>query len=67
MKTGDLNGFLLACYDNPNLHIIKYLVNDLNFDINVVNYNGYNGLSIACRHNENLEIIKYLIKDLYLM
>ena len=58
------NGFLLACIYNKNLHVIKYLINDLNFDINYVDFIGNNGLYYACMYNENIDVIKFLIYDL---
>ena len=42
-----MNGFLLACKYNSNLHIIKYIINDLHFNINSIDLFGRNGLTYA--------------------
>jgi len=60
---GGNNCLLIACSENKNLEIIKYLIEDQKMSINLHNDDGYNCLLIACRDNKNLEIIKYLIFD----
>jgi hypothetical protein len=56
--------FLLVCWKNTNLEIIKYLIEDLKMDVNHMDKNKNNCLTLACRGNTNLEIIKYLIENL---
>ena len=56
------NGFLLACRNN-DIEMVKYLVNELNFDINSKNKNDYNGFLYACLGN-NIEMVKYLVHEL---
>jgi hypothetical protein len=53
----------LACWENTNLEIIKYLVENQKMNINHTNNNGDNCLTMACWGNINLEIIKYLIEN----
>jgi hypothetical protein len=55
--------FLLVCWKNTNLKIIKYLIEDLKMDVNHTNRYGSNCLMLACRGNTNPEIIRYLIED----
>ena len=61
-----INGILVACRYNFNLEVIKFLIIDLNYDIeSSETTNGENGLMLACSYNKNLEIIKYFINDLH--
>jgi hypothetical protein len=61
-KNGN-NCLLLACGNNNNLDIIKYLIEDVRMDCHYLNYLEDNCLTTACWENTNLEIIKYLIED----
>ena len=51
--------YFLACIFNTNVNIIKFLVNDLKFDINRHKEKIY---LIVCSYNKNIDIIKYLIR-----
>jgi hypothetical protein len=52
----------LACWQNTNLAIIKYLIEDHKMDLNHVNKHKTNYIALACRSNTNLQVIKYLIE-----
>ena len=52
----------LACKNNTNLEIIKYLIETNKFNLNEKTKDGDNLLHLACINNTNLEIIKYLIE-----
>ena len=56
------NAFTYACYNNKNVNIIKFFVNDLKFDINCDRENVY---LMACSHNKNIDVIIYLNQYLY--
>ena len=55
------NCLLLACKDNPNINIIKYLIEDKKIDLNYRNYSMGNYFEVACYYN-NTNIVKYLIE-----
>jgi ankyrin repeat protein len=59
------NCLLLSCYKNPNVAIIKYLIEEMNMSINHCNKRKQNCLNIACINNVNLEIIKYLVEKTF--
>ena len=46
-----------------NIEMVKYLVNELKFDINSKNKYSDNGFLLACRNN-NIEMVKYLVNEL---
>ncbi len=56
------NALTLACWKNPNLHVIRYLV-DLGMDLYQQDIGNNNCLHIACWGNENLKVIQYLIEE----
>ena len=56
----------MACKYSNDLDIIKYLVEELKFDINHYNMSIRNGFILACKGSDNLDIIKYLAKKLKL-
>jgi hypothetical protein len=58
------NGFMLACHNNSNLEVIKYLAVNLKMNTTHVGNNGSTGFIGACFNNPNLDIIKYLVIDL---
>jgi hypothetical protein len=56
------NCLLLACRNNTNIEIIKYLIEDIKMIKDHHDKNGNNCLNLACAYNPNLDIIKYLIE-----
>ena len=54
------NCLLLACQHNPNIDILKYLVEDCKMHLNIKDINVNNCLLIACFDNSNVDVIKYL-------
>lgn len=57
-----VNFLMLACRDNTNLEIIKYLAENHFFNVHDTDANRRNCLIMACWKNTNLDIIKYLIE-----
>ena len=62
----DENAFLMA-RNNPNVEIIKFLLNlytepnknlDFNFNIRLKNKNNENAFLLACQYNSNLDVVK---------
>ena len=58
------NGLSLACKQNENIQIIKYLINDLHLNVYHKNYFNNSTLHLAISENKNIEVTKYLINDL---
>jgi ankyrin repeat protein len=56
------NCLIIACRKNQNLDIIKYLIDECQMDLNVLNAMGEN-LIHAAAENQNPSIIKYLIEE----
>lgn len=51
-----------ACWTNPNLDTIEYLINDIGMEINTVDCENNDCLMIACWKNKNLDIIKFFVE-----
>jgi hypothetical protein len=58
------NGFMYACRRNPNVNVIRYLVNELKMNIYQTNGWGDNGFTRACYENFKLDVIRYLSDEL---
>ncbi len=56
------NCLTLACKKNPNLEIIKYLIETCKMDVMYKNKCKSNCLILSCGSNKNISIIKYLIE-----
>jgi hypothetical protein len=52
-----------ACWTNPNLEIIKYLIDEIHMDIMAKDCESNDCLTIACWKNPNLNVIKYLVEE----
>jgi hypothetical protein len=57
------NCLTMACWQNTNLPVIKYLIEECKMDVNHINRDNDNCLALACWKNNNLTVIKYLIED----
>jgi ankyrin repeat protein len=53
----------LAADSNPNPKILKYLIDNIDTNINAENLFGFTALSYAAKNNSNLEILKLLIDN----
>jgi ankyrin repeat protein len=58
------NGLILACWNNTNLEIIKFLLELFKGKENDVDRWGENCFLSACTRNQNLDVIEFLINDL---
>lgn len=58
------NCLMLACRHNPDISVIRYLIEDLGMDPQTPNRYGSNSLMSACRCSSNVEIVRYLIENL---
>jgi len=58
------NLLLLSCFRNKNIKIIKFLVEKIKIDTNLINIHGDNCVTIAIKANAKLNMIKYLIKKI---
>ena len=56
------NALHFACMNNPNIKVIKYLIESKGFDLVATNKDGNNALHLACAKNPNIEVIKYLVE-----
>ena len=54
---------MLACYHNPNINIIKYLIEkcDMSRIVHHTNNNNEDCMMMACMNNKSIEIIQYLL------
>ncbi|MFM2343864.1 MAG: hypothetical protein RLZZ210_472 [Pseudomonadota bacterium] len=57
------NALHLACMNNHDTEVIKYLIESGKFDLNATNLYGHNALHLACMNNHDTEVIKYLIES----
>ena len=53
----------IACWQNTNLEVIKYLINRHKMNLNHIDNYNHTCLTLACWENTNLEVIKYLIEQ----
>lgn len=59
------NGFLRACINNPNITIIKCLIQEFKFDTKhtSLGYGKLDALALVCMYNSNHDIFTYLINE----
>ena len=49
-------------FDNNKLNIVKFLISELKYDVEVENKNGDRPLHLASRDSRNIQLVKYLVE-----